>query len=86
MGFKHALESGKFVVTAEVAPGKGTDIDHLLQDASVIKECVDAVNVTDLQSSVMRLGSLAFSHLLTDMGIEPVFLTLFTSYCVLITK
>ena len=62
MGLKQALESGTFVVTAEVAPGKGTDVDHLLKDAAIIKDCVDAVNVTDLQSSVMRLGSLAFSH------------------------
>jgi 5,10-methylenetetrahydrofolate reductase len=45
----------------------------LLKDAAIIKECVDAVNVTDLQSSVMRLGSLAFSHLLTDMEIDPIF-------------
>jgi methylenetetrahydrofolate reductase (NADPH) len=73
MGLRQALESGKFVVTAEVAPGKGTDVDHLLKDAAILKDCVDAVNVTDLQSSVMRLGSLAFSHLLTDMGIDPVF-------------
>jgi len=73
MSLKQALESGKFVVTAEVAPGKGTDVEHLLEDAAVIKERVDAVNVTDLQSSVMRLGSMAFCHLLTDMGIDPVF-------------
>jgi len=72
MGLREALESGKFVVTAEVAPGKGTEVDHLLKDAAILKDCVDAVNVTDLQSSVMRLGSLAFSHLLTDMGIDPV--------------
>lgn len=73
MGLRQALESGKFVVTAEVAPGKGTDVDPLLKDAAIVKDCVDAVNVTDLQSSVMRLGSLAFSHLLTDMAIDPVF-------------
>jgi 5,10-methylenetetrahydrofolate reductase len=73
MGLRQALESGKFVVTAEVAPGKGTDVDHLLKDAAIIQDRVDAVNVTDLQSSVMRLGSLAFSHMLTDMGIDPVF-------------
>ena len=73
MSLKEALESGKFVVTAEVAPGKGTNVEHLLKDAAVIKERVDAVNVTDLQSSVMRLGSMAFCHLLTDMGIDPVF-------------
>ncbi|MES0363706.1 MAG: methylenetetrahydrofolate reductase [Desulfobacteria bacterium] len=73
MSLKEALESGRFVVTAEVAPGKGTDVEHLLEDAAVIKERVDAVNVTDLQSSVMRLGSMAFSHLLTEIGIDPVF-------------
>jgi len=60
-------------VTAEVGPGKGTDVEHLLKDADIIKDRTDAVNVTDLQSSVMRLGSMAFSHLLTDMGIEPIF-------------
>ncbi len=73
MGLRQALESGKFVVTAEVAPGKGTEVEHLLNDAAIIKDRVDAVNVTDLQSSVMRLGSLAFCHMLTDMGIDPVF-------------
>ncbi len=73
MSLKAALGSGEFVVTAEVAPGKGTDVEHLLEDAAVIKERVDAVNVTDLQSSVMRLGSMAFSHFLTEVGIDPVY-------------
>ncbi len=73
MSLKEALESGNFVVTAEVAPGKGTDVEHLLEDAAAIKYRVDAVNVTDLQSSVMRLGSMAFSHFLTEMGIDPVY-------------
>lgn len=73
MSFREALESGKFLVTAEVGPGKGTDIEHLLKDADIIKDRVDAINVTDLQSSVMRLGSMAVCHLLTDMGIDPIF-------------
>jgi 5,10-methylenetetrahydrofolate reductase len=55
MSFREALETGKFVVTAEVGPGKGTDVEHLLKDAQIIKDRVDAINVTDLQSSVMRL-------------------------------
>ena len=66
MTFREALESGKFVVTAEVGPGKGTDVEHSLKDAAIIKDRVDAINVTDLQSSVMRLGSMAFCHLLTE--------------------
>ena len=73
MSFREALESGRFLVTAEVGPGKGTDIEHLLKDARIIKDRVDAINVTDLQSSVMRLGSMAVCHLLTDMGIDPIF-------------
>ena len=73
MSFREALESGKFLVTAEVGPGKGTDVEHLLKDAEMIKERVDAINVTDLQSSVMRLGSMAVCHMLTDMGIDPIF-------------
>jgi methylenetetrahydrofolate reductase (NADPH) len=73
MSLRQALESGKFVVTAEVAPGKGTDVEHILKDADIIKDRVDAINVTDLQSSVMRLGSMAFCHFLTEMDIDPVF-------------
>jgi len=73
MSFREALESGKFLVSAEVGPGKGTDVEHLLKDAEIIKERVDAINVTDLQSSVMRLGSMAVCHMLTDMGIDPIF-------------
>jgi 5,10-methylenetetrahydrofolate reductase len=73
MRFRDALESGKFLVTAEVAPGKGTDVDHVLEDAGAIKDRVDAINVTDLQSSVMRMGSLAVCHMLTDLGVDPIF-------------
>jgi methylenetetrahydrofolate reductase (NADPH) len=48
-------------------------VEHLLKDAEIIKKRVDAINVTDLQSSVMRLGSMAVCHMLTDMGIDPIF-------------
>ncbi|MHB1274388.1 MAG: methylenetetrahydrofolate reductase [Candidatus Humimicrobiaceae bacterium] len=68
-----ALEEGKFAVTCEIGPPKGTDISSVKDTAQILKGLVDAVNVTDLQSSVMKLGSLAVSHLLIDMGIEPVF-------------
>ncbi len=73
MGFKEAIQSGKFAITAEVGPGKGTNIEELLEDALALKGHVDAINVTDLQSSVMRLGSLAVSHILADHGLEPVY-------------
>ena len=68
-----ALKSGKFVVTAEIGPPKGVDIEEMLEDAELLKERVDAINVTDQQSSVMRLGSLATCRLLQERGLEPVF-------------
>jgi methylenetetrahydrofolate reductase (NADPH) len=68
-----SIATGKFVVTAEVGPPKGTDVAHLLEMAQLLRDHVDAVNVTDQQSSVMTLGSLAVCHLLLQRGIEPVF-------------
>jgi methylenetetrahydrofolate reductase (NADH) len=72
MSLKEALDSGKFLITAEIGPGKGTDTGALLEDASAVKDCVDAINVTDMQSSVMRLASMPVCHLLKDMGVDPV--------------
>ncbi len=73
MTFKEKLQSGKFIVTSEIGPPKGIDIKQLLEDAELIRSRVDAINVTDLQSSVMRLGSLAVSSLLKHRGIEPIY-------------
>lgn len=70
---RQVFDSQKFVVTAEAGPLKGTDITELKEVAKILKGKVDAVNVTDQQSSVMRLGSLAVSHLLIDWGIEPIY-------------
>ena len=64
---------GKFVVTGEIGPPKGASAQEVLEGARVMSHAVDAVNVTDNQSAVMRLGSLAVSHLLKKDGIEPVF-------------
>jgi len=72
VSFREALESDKFLVTAEIGPAKGTETGVLLEDASILRDRVDAINVTDMQSSVMRLGSVAVCHLLKDMGVDPV--------------
>ncbi len=56
--FKEALESGKFVVTSEVAPPKGTNLEKFEHHIALLKDKVDAMNVTDHQSSVMRYPSL----------------------------
>jgi len=67
------INSGKFIITSEIGPPKGTDIEEILEEAEVLKTRVDAINVTDLQSSVMRVGSLAICRLLIERNIEPVF-------------
>ncbi len=72
MGFRSSMESGKFVITAEVGPLKGTDITELLDVAEVLRGKIDAANATDQQSSVMRLGSMVTCHLMKQKGIEPV--------------
>jgi len=73
MTFCEKISQGKFVVTSEIGPPKGTDLKEVLDDALLIKGRVDAINVTDLQSSVMRVGSISVCHLLKDMDIEPIF-------------
>lgn len=59
--------------TSEIGPPKGIETKVLLEDAELIRSRVDAINVTDLQSSVMRLGSLAVCSLLKQNGLEPIF-------------
>jgi methylenetetrahydrofolate reductase (NADPH) len=73
MALQDALKSGKFVVTTEVGPLKGTDTSEVMEVAEILKGKVDGVNVTDQQSAVMRLGSLATCSLLVQKGLEPVF-------------
>jgi len=73
MTFREKLEAGKFVVTSEIGPPKGIDTASILEDAELIRGRVDGINVTDLQSSVMRLGSLAVCVQLKQKGFEPVF-------------
>jgi 5,10-methylenetetrahydrofolate reductase len=70
---KQALESGSFVITGEIGPPKGVALDKCLHDAEMLREHVTAINVTDLQSAVMRIGSLAVSTRLVERGIEPVY-------------
>jgi 5,10-methylenetetrahydrofolate reductase len=72
MSFKEAVESGKFVVTAEVGPPKGTDIATMIHDMHILKGKIDAVNVTDNQSAVMRICSLAVCKIAMEQGLEPI--------------
>jgi len=73
MKLRELFKQGKFVVTSEVGPPKGTDVKEMLENAELLKPRVDAINITDQQSSVMRLGSLVCAPLLKERGIEPIY-------------
>ena len=73
MSFKDILNSEKFVVTAEVGPPKGTDIKEMIHHMEILKGKVDAVNITDNQSAVMRICSMAVSKIAMEHGLEPIF-------------
>jgi len=68
------LATGEFTVTGEIGPPKGINIEPVMQEADeYLKDSVTAVNVTDIQTAVMRAGSMVGCKLLIDRGIEPVF-------------
>ncbi|MBI5359886.1 MAG: methylenetetrahydrofolate reductase [Planctomycetes bacterium] len=70
---KESLTKGKFVITSEIGPPKGTNImPHIEEAEHFLKGKVAAINVTDIQSAVMRFGSLATCRLLVEHGMEPV--------------
>ena len=73
MKITELFERGEFVVSAEVGPPKGCHVEQLLEEAKTYLSGVHAVNVTDNQSSVMRLGSLAMCKALKDEGLNPIF-------------
>lgn len=70
--FKEILASGEFVVTSEIGPPKGTNIEKMIHHIELLKDKVHGLNVTDNQSSVMRLSSLAACHIIKDYGGEPI--------------
>ncbi|HVP77540.1 MAG TPA: methylenetetrahydrofolate reductase [Thermodesulfobacteriota bacterium] len=73
MSFKEQLDSGKFVVVAELQPPKGNNLSELYEHAELLKGRVDAVNVPDLQNAIMRLGSLSVCTLLKARGLETIY-------------
>ncbi len=72
MSFREKLSSGKFIVTAEISPPKGTDIAGMIKEAGLIKDIVDAVNITDNQRAIMRMSPAAACSLLAQRGYETI--------------
>ena len=72
MRITELFDNGEFVVTAEVGPPKGIHIDHVVEEAKEYLSGITAVNVTDNQSSVMRMGSLPACVALKNAGLTPI--------------
>ena len=66
------LSKGEFAVTAECGPPRGADFKVIRKKGEFLKGFVDAVNVTDNQTAIVRMSSIAASVHLLNMGIEPV--------------
>ena len=73
MKITELFDRGEFVVSAEVGPPKGIHVEEVVEEAKKYLSGITAVNVTDNQSSVMRLGSLATCKALKDAGLNPIF-------------
>ncbi len=70
--FKEALDSGKFVITSEVAPPKGTNLEKMQHHIELLKDKVDGINITDHQSSAMRFPSLGGCLAVLESGGEAI--------------
>lgn len=70
--FKEVLESREFVVTSEIGPPKGTNLERMIHHIELLKDKVDALNVTDHQSSVMRFPSIGGALIVKELGGEPI--------------
>ena len=72
MSFADTLKSGKFIVTAELNPPKGTDIADVLRKAAALKGKVDAFNLTDSASAIMTMAPIPVAYRLLELGVEPI--------------
>jgi len=66
------LDTGAFAVTSECGPPRGADPDVIREKGALLKGVVDAANITDCQTSVVRMSSLASCLILKEMGFDPI--------------
>jgi methylenetetrahydrofolate reductase (NADPH) len=72
MNLREKLSSGQFVVTAELSPPKGPDVTELLQKARLLKDHIDASNLTDNNRAIVCMSPLAAARLILNEGLEPI--------------
>lgn len=70
--FQSALNTRDFVITSEIILGAGSGVDHVNEQADLLRDRVDGVLVTDNQSGRLHMSSLAASRLLLDAGVDPI--------------
>jgi 5,10-methylenetetrahydrofolate reductase len=70
--FADAIKSGKFLVTAELNPPKGTDLSDMMKKAELLRDSVDAFNLTDSASAIMTMAPVAAAARLKEAGFEPI--------------
>jgi methylenetetrahydrofolate reductase (NADPH) len=68
---QEVLDSGKFLVSGEIGPPKGPDVEEVIHHIDLMKDKVHSMNITDNQSSVMRYPSLATALMILERGGEP---------------
>lgn len=73
MRISEKFDRGEFVITAEIGPQKGCQIESVVAEAKEYLSDIDAVNVTDNQASVMRMCTLATVKHLKDAGLDPIY-------------
>ena len=66
------LTAGEFAVTAECGPPRGANFKIVFKKGELLKGYVDAVNVTDNQTAIVRMSSIAACVHLLNIGLEPV--------------
>jgi methylenetetrahydrofolate reductase (NADPH) len=69
---QQTLNEGKFAITAEIGPPRGANAEVIREKAGLLRGCVDAVNVTDNQTAIVRMSSISACAHLVQMGMEPV--------------
>jgi len=69
---ERVLASGAMAVTSEVGPPRGVDAEIVRTKANMIKDHVDGINVTDNQTAMVRMSSMAAGVIIKQMGLDPI--------------
>ncbi|MDR1138186.1 MAG: methylenetetrahydrofolate reductase, partial [Synergistaceae bacterium] len=69
---RRVLESGHFSFTAEIGPPMSGNAENIREKARKLKGCADAANITDNQTAIVRMSSIAAGYIASCEGVEPV--------------